>query len=68
MYPFSVSGFEPSDDNRLSRTEVTITAAFPDGPRPRVYLPPSYVQEHRRESDDDDVGVLYNALVDYLVT
>jgi len=66
MYPFAAPGFEPSDDHRLSRTEVTITSAFADGPRPRAYIPPSYAPEPRRNSSDDEVGVLYNALNDTL--
>ena len=64
VYPFSVAGFEPLENNRLSRTEVTITAAFPDGPRPRAYLPPGYAPEHPRPSDDDEIGILYNTTGD----
>ena len=44
MYPFHAVGFEPANEQRLSRTEVGIRTLYPqDCPRPRAYLPPGYV-------------------------
>ncbi|KLO17425.1 hypothetical protein SCHPADRAFT_937119 [Schizopora paradoxa] len=43
--PFDVPGFVPVSDDRLFRTEVRISSAFADGPRPKAYLPPGYISD-----------------------
>lgn len=64
MHPFVVTGFVPSSEDRLLRTEVTIMTDYAAGPRPRPYLPPGYTlpQEAFSEEDARRLGSTYGYL------